>query len=52
MKGTGVLAELLVKRFDVACKRLGLNAARAAEGTFDTGLFHLPERVGDQLNLW
>lgn len=52
MKGTGVFAELLAKRFDVACKRLGLNAARAAEGTFDTGLFQPPERAGDQLNLW
>ena len=52
MKGTGVFAELLAKRFDVACKCLGLNAARAVEGTFDTGLFQPPERAGDQLNLW
>ena len=52
MKGTGVFAELLARRFDVACKRLELNASRATEGTFDTGLFRPPPRAGDQLDLW
>ena len=52
MKGTGVFAELLARRFDVACKRLGLKASRAAEGDFHTHLFHQPLRAGDQLNLW
>ena len=52
MKGTGVFAELLAKRFDVACKRLGLNASRAAEGALDTRLFRRPPKAGDQLNLW
>ena len=52
MKGTGAFAELLARRFDVACKRLGLNSSRAAEGAFDSGLFRPPQRAGDQLNLW
>ena len=52
MKGTGVFAELLARRFDVACRRLGLNASRAAEGSLDTRLFRPPERAGDQLSLW
>ena len=52
MKGTGVFTELLAERFDVACKRLALNASRAAEDTFDTDLFRPPQRASDQLNLW
>ena len=52
MTGTGVFAELLAKRFDVARKRLGLKASRAAEGALDTRLFRRPPKAGDQLDLW
>ena len=40
MSGTGLLADLLEKRFDIACKRIGFNAER--EGSFDTSLFAVP----------
>jgi len=52
MKGTGIFAELLARCFDVACKRLGLNASRAAEDAFHTHLFRPPTKAGDQLDLW
>jgi DNA repair photolyase len=40
MVGTGLLAELLEKRFDIACKRLGFNARRS--DALDTTLFAVP----------
>ena len=48
LKGTGAYAELISRRFRLACKRLGLNER---DWTFDTGLFHPPPRAGDQLPL-
>ena len=48
MRGTGPYAEMLAKRFDIACRRLGLNRQRR---TLDTTLFKRPVRAGDQLSL-
>ena len=41
MSGTGLLADLLEKRFDIVCKRIGFNAER--ERSFDTSLFAVPD---------
>ena len=51
MKGTGVHAELLAKRFRLACRRLGLNAPRPRGFDPETRLFRPPPRPGDQLTL-
>jgi DNA repair photolyase len=40
MKGEGKFADLLRSRFDVACKRLGLNAGK--RGAIETGKFRRP----------
>ena len=48
MKGTGLFAELLGKRFKVACVRLGLNQGRAA---LDTSQF-CPPKTSPQLELF
>ena len=50
MRGTGPYAELLARRFAVACRRLGLNSK--ARGALATHLFHVPPRTGDQLGLF
>ncbi len=43
MTGQGEFAELLKRRFAVACKRAGLNQARRGQGvTADTSLFRVP----------
>ncbi|HUL94228.1 MAG TPA: PA0069 family radical SAM protein [Burkholderiales bacterium] len=42
MRGEGKFAELLRGRFDVACRRLGLNAGRC--GSVETGKFRRPDR--------
>jgi DNA repair photolyase len=47
--GTGTFAELIGKRFDLACQRLGLNR-RTREG-LDTSRFR-PPRSGPQLDLF
>jgi DNA repair photolyase len=49
MRGTGVFAELVRRRFDVAARRLNLNTVRRAP--LATGLFRSPARPGAQLNL-
>jgi len=49
MSGTGLLADLLEKRFDIACKRIGFNAGR--ETDFDTTLFAVPDD-GQQFRLF
>jgi len=49
MRGTGAYAALIKRRFDVACRRLSLNASRAA---LDTTRFRLPPRPGDQQELF
>ena len=48
MRGTGAYAELLAKRFALACKRLGLNAN---DWALDTSRFRPPPREGEQLEL-
>ena len=44
MKGEGQYAELLRRRFDVTCRRLGLSADR--RGALETGKFRRPEAQG------
>ena len=51
MRGTGVFAELMRKRFQRACERLGLNRGAAASRPLDTSQFAPPPRAGDQLKL-
>ena len=51
MTGTGERAELLARRFDLACDRLGLNQARVTAVGLDTGRFSRPAKAGDQLSL-
>jgi DNA repair photolyase len=48
MKGTGVYAELIAKRFKLACDRLGLNQWWTP---LRTDLFKPPPAKGDQLRL-
>ena len=48
-RGTGVYANLLLQRFEKACKRLGLNERKYR---LDKTLFNLPPRAGDQLGLF
>jgi DNA repair photolyase len=49
MRGTGQFADLIARRFDLACKRLGLNAERAT--ALDTSQFR-PPRNTNQLTLF
>ncbi|CAO3430498.1 PA0069 family radical SAM protein [Azospirillum argentinense] len=49
MKGSGPVAELLSKRFKLACRRLGLNARDAALNCAD---FKPPPARGDQLTMF
>jgi DNA repair photolyase len=49
MRGTGPYAELLRRRFQVACRRLNLNSG--GRDTLDTTLFRPPEPPGAQLRL-
>jgi hypothetical protein len=51
MRGTGPLAELLRSRFQIACRRLGLETGRQQPP--QTSLFRPPgtERSGPQLTL-
>jgi DNA repair photolyase len=49
MSGTGLLADLLEKRFEIACKRIGLNSER--ESALDTTLFAVPDD-GQQFSLF
>jgi DNA repair photolyase len=52
MRGTGAYAELLARRFAVACKRLGLGHGRAADFGLDASQFRPPPRAGDQFDLF
>lgn len=49
MRGEGVFARLIARRFDIATKRLGLKHDRPA---LRTDLFRVPPRAGDQLSLF
>ncbi len=51
MRGAGPFADLLEQRFKLACKRLGLNAARPAEFNPNLSLFKPPPKAGEQLRL-
>jgi DNA repair photolyase len=51
MTGTGPHAEMLRLRFELACRRLGLNR-REGSPRLDTTLFHRPPQKGDQLSLF
>src|SRR5271170_3508869 len=46
--GTGPYADLMARRFRLACRKLGLNQTKL---TLDTTQFRLPPRAGDQLAL-
>ena len=48
-RGTGVYANLLLQRFENACKRLGLNDRKYR---LDRTQFKAPPRAGDQLGLF
>jgi DNA repair photolyase len=48
MKGTGPYAQLIARRFRVACARLGLNEKSQ---DMDCSQFRIPPRAGDQLSL-
>ena len=52
MRGTGPFADLLAKRFQVACKQLGINQRQARERRHRTDLFERPLQAGDQLSLF
>ncbi|WP_172329341.1 PA0069 family radical SAM protein [Mangrovicoccus sp. HB161399] len=49
MKGEGVHANLVARRFDIACRRLGLDGPLPP---LDCGQFRVPPRPGDQLSLF
>ena len=49
MRGHGRHAELLQRRFEIACRRLGLARERPE---LDAGGFRLPPRPGDQRRLF
>ena len=50
MRGTGPYAEILNKRYKLACRRLKLNQ-RDEKWDFNCSLFKPPLRVGDQMKL-
>ena len=52
MRGTGERAELLAKRFDIACARLGLNEGRDEDGSLDLSRFRPPVPEGGQFRLF
>jgi len=49
MVGTGAFAHLVRRRFEVACRRFGLNVARSA--SLDSTLFRVPQPPDAQLDL-
>jgi DNA repair photolyase len=51
MRGEGPFAELLERRFEIACRRLGLNRARA-QGELDCSGFRVPPGPGTQGRLF
>ncbi len=50
MRGTGAYADMLNKRFKVACRKFGISR-RNENWEFDTSLFQPPPRAGDQMAL-
>jgi len=51
MTGTGNYAELIEKRFDLACARYGLNEERRGDAPLDCARFRRPA-LGGQLSLF
>jgi hypothetical protein len=49
MRGEGVHARMIARRFDLAARRLGLDQEQAA---LRTDLFEVPLARGDQLSLF
>jgi len=49
MRGSGVFAQLVRRRFNVACERYGLNATPTPE--LDCSRFIVPSRAGDQMEM-
>ncbi|MGR3756976.1 MAG: PA0069 family radical SAM protein [Tranquillimonas sp.] len=49
MRGKGLHAQMIARRFDLTARRLGLNAPRPP---LRTDLFRVPPRPGDQLSLF
>lgn len=49
LSGSGIFAQLLARRFEIACRRHGLEQQRRA--TLDTTRFKRPARHGDQIEL-
>jgi len=49
MRGTGIFSELMTKRFELACKRLGLNQERRK---LRTDLFRVPVKPSPQRSLF
>jgi DNA repair photolyase len=49
MRGSGAFADIIAQRFALACKKLGLHAR---EDALDCAAFRVPERSGDQLDLF
>jgi hypothetical protein len=49
MKGTGPMAWMIGRRFEIACDKLGLNKRRSK---LTTDHFARPERSGQQLSLF
>ena len=49
MRGTGPFADLIARRFALACRRLGFDRHRRS---LDTTLFKPPTRGGDQIDLF
>jgi hypothetical protein len=49
MKGTGPMAWMIGRRFEIACEKLGLNKRRLK---LTTDHFVRPERSGQQLSLF
>jgi DNA repair photolyase len=52
MSGTGIHAELLAKRFHLACERLGLARGTVAASQLDAGRFRPPWQGDEQLSLF
>lgn len=52
MTGSGPLALLLAKRFDLACRHLSLSPASAEGLSLECGRFRPPPRAGDQMALF
>ncbi|MEM1237958.1 MAG: PA0069 family radical SAM protein [Pseudomonadota bacterium] len=49
MRGEGLYAQMIAQRYEVACRRLGLDGEMP---TLRTDLFRVPPRAGDQLSLF